>query len=152
MLNYNENELKAAAQRTANAYVKIANTRLGCNLPYPIPVEFDLCEERPKAGGQAHSMPLKIKLNMVMFIDNVREFLNQVVGHEIAHLVVYNRFNHRGLDAEGHGAEWKEVMRKLGLEPLKYHHMDVSKSLEHHKKMKVAKRKSKKREAKGDEE
>ena len=140
-MDYTSSELKAAAQRTANAYARIANKRLGCNLPYPVPVDFDLCEIKPKAAGQAHSMPLKINVNMVIFEDNVQEVLNQVVGHEIAHLVVYDRFNHRGLDADGHGAEWHEAMRKLGLEPLKYHHMDVSKAVAHHKKVKGEARK-----------
>lgn len=52
---------------------------------------------------------------------NKKEFVQQIVGHEVGHLVANECYNHTG-----HGSEWKEVMREMGLRPERCHSLDVS--------------------------
>jgi predicted SprT family Zn-dependent metalloprotease len=129
-----------SAQRVADAYAKIANKRLGCTLPIPVPLSFDLCDTDPKTAGMAHHS-LRVQINMVLFEDNVSHILNETLPHEVGHLVQFNKFDHKGLHVEGHGAEWKEIMRKLGKDPHKYHNLDVTKAIAHHKKVKAENKK-----------
>lgn len=132
---WTDEELMAAARRVANVYTKIANKDLGCNLPIPAKVEFDLCDSNPKTAGMAYH-DLKINLNLILFRDNVKEFLNSVIPHEIGHLVQYDKFESKGCSIQGHGVEWQEIMRKYGKDPMKYHNMDTTKAVEHHKSVK----------------
>jgi len=52
----------------------------------------------------------RIKLNVVLLAQP--HFLPEVVGHELAHLVVFARY---GLDCRPHGPEWRQLMRSSGL-------------------------------------
>ena len=142
--SFTAEQLQEAAQRTANAYADIANKIMGCNIPIPVPLTFDLCDTKPKWAGAAWST-MKIGINMILFEDNVSEMLNNTMPHEIGHLVVYDKFNHKGADTQGHGAEWQEVMRRLGRKPTKTHTLDVTRAVAHYKLRK--KSKSKKVEA-----
>jgi hypothetical protein len=123
-------QLQAAAQRTANAYAEIANQIMGCTLPIPVPLSFDLQNTDPKAAGMAHGT-LRVQINMILFEDNVAHILNETLPHEIGHLVQYNKFDHKGADTQGHGAEWQEIMRRLGKTPHKFHTLDVTRSMAH---------------------
>lgn len=54
---------------------------------------------------------------------NAEQMCAQTVPHELAHIIA-NRLAGRKIS---HGKIWKQVMRTLGVEPLLYHTMDVSK-------------------------
>ena len=133
--HYTPEHLQSAAQRTADAYAEIANLQFGSNLPIPIPLNFDLCHEQPRATGRAnHSM--LIEINMILFQDNIDYILNNTIPHEIGHLVQYDIFELKGADIQGHGAEWKEIMRRFGKAPNKFHKLDVSKAVAFKKSLK----------------
>lgn len=140
MSDYTESELKQAAQRCANVYAKLANQKFGCSIPIPVPINFNLCDTDPKASGMAYRT-IQIGVNMILFEDNLKEILNDTIPHEIAHLVQFLLFDEKGKVVQGHGAEWQEIMKKLGKQPSKYHKLDVSKAIKHYKKVKSEKRK-----------
>jgi SprT protein len=129
---FSDESLIDAAQRVANVYARIANKKFGCNLPIPVPLNFDLADRCPSAAGTANHK-MMIEINMVLFRDNIDHILNETIPHEIAHLIHYDKFDREGALAHGHGAEWREVMRLLGKVPNKFHNLDVSKAIKHFK-------------------
>mgnify|MGYP003577333722 CR=1 FL=1 len=135
MLDYTDQDLMDAAQRTVNVYAKIANKELGANIPIPVPLQFDLCNTDPKTAGIAHS-DMRIKVNMVLLREYPREMLNVVLPHEVSHLAQMSKYDRRGFATQSHGVEWQEIMRRLGKDPQKYHNFDVTNAVEHHKQYK----------------
>ena len=55
----------------------------------------------------------EIKLNPLLGGSNIALF-DEVLCHELAHIAVYELY---GPDAQPHGREWSELMRKAGYEP-----------------------------------
>lgn len=146
---YSDEELQAAAQRVANVYARIVNRKLGCKIPVPVPMRFDLEYESlttARCAGRAHGT-MRMDLNMTIFRDNVQEILNETIPHEMGHLVQFDKFDNNGLHTSGHGVYWQEAMRTMGKDPKRYHKMDVSKAIaafkEHRKKQAKAKAKAK---------
>lgn len=142
MTTYSIEQLKESAQRTANVYAEIANRTMGSKLPIPVFLEFDLQNTAPKAAGCA-TTTMQVNLNMILFEDNVEYILNDTIPHEIAHLVQFDKFNHRGADTQGHGIEWQEISRRFGKTPHKFHTLDTARSIEHFKAQKKAKKPTK---------
>jgi SprT protein len=72
------------------------------------------------SAGIAYYRRYEIALSAVVLVraDQVRETLT----HEYAHLLAFERAGARGA---GHGAEWRQAMRDLGLEPVVHHRYDV---------------------------
>ena len=140
----NNSVLQSSAQRVADAYAEIANRMMGCKLPIPVPLTFDLHNELPKAAGRASGL-MTVEINMILFEDNVSHILNETIPHEIGHLVQYDKF--KGVDIQGHGAEWREIMKRLGKVAHKYHTLDVTRAVVAYKERK----KSKKAKKNGDD-
>lgn len=137
-----------ACQRIANVYARMCNKRFNVNLPIPMHIDFDLCErdmEGAKSAGVATYFQT-IAINDILLREFESHIYNHTIPHEIAHLVVNEKFMHKGAkDVTGHGAEWQQVMRFLGLNPDKYHTLDVTKAVAHYratKKLKKAKAKA----------
>jgi predicted SprT family Zn-dependent metalloprotease len=135
MPNFSHERLQEAAQRVANVYAEIANKEMGCTLPIPVNLSFDLCHHKPKAAGDA-STAMKVRINMILFEDNVEEILNDTIPHEIGHLAQFNKFNLKGVSISDHGAEWKEIMRRLGKIPRQFHKLDTSRAVQFKKDLK----------------
>lgn len=101
-------------------------------------IRYDI---KNRDGGVAISggaLDWTIRLNLILLVENENDkqdendFVWQVVGHEVAHLVQRVVFGFvKTVDGKikkvrSHGPEWKEVMVKLGMKPLKYHKFDTS--------------------------
>lgn len=71
-------------------------------------------------GGLAYLLRNRISLNAGLFNRNKDEFYNNVIPHEIAHLIAYMLYKDRG-----HGEAWRNTMQKLGYSPSRCHSMDV---------------------------
>jgi len=66
----------------------------------------------PASAGKAYFRENEIRLSRVVLTTHSRVY--DTVLHEYAHLAV---FQQHGRSARPHGAEWKAVMRTLGLAP-----------------------------------
>jgi SprT protein len=65
--------------------------------------------QRGKIAGSAHLQKNIIKLNRKLFIQNYDDFLQQVIPHEVAHIICYQQFAR----VKPHGLEWQSVMRSV---------------------------------------
>jgi SprT protein len=101
--------------------------------PFPT-VEYT---QRGTTAGTAYYNKWMIKLNPVLLMENVDDFIKRTVPHELAHLVdfrVYQRHAPEFLSfASGrrakrsvHGETWKYVMRLFGADPSRCHSYDTT--------------------------
>lgn len=81
-------------------------------------------KQRGKIAGCARLQLNELRFNPVLLSDNVDAFLEEVVPHEVCHLLAYTLFG----KVRPHGKEWKSLMLKLfNLKGQTYHQMDVTK-------------------------
>lgn len=144
--------LQHLAQVTANAIARQYNDRYQSKIPVPLPIEFELELTKPKAAGMSRTFPdvskpgitiksQKIELNMTLFRDNPKEFLNVVIPHEIAHLKQqWDDVQNQATSAD-HGYVWQIAMRAMNQVPKAVHNMDTSKAVAAYKAHKAKHRK-----------
>ncbi len=78
---------------------------------------------RGRAAGKAYLLDNQIRLNPVLFVQNEQAFIDDVVPHEVAHLLVFQRYG----KVRPHGAEWQFMMEQvLGVPASTRHQFDVS--------------------------
>lgn len=87
---------------------------------------FTINELKGTTAGQACYKLNKLKVNFVLYKQNKLDYLWNTIGHEVAHLIAYQVFGAAALRRNHHGAEWKLVMRSLGLAPDRCHQYDTS--------------------------
>lgn len=81
--------------------------------------------QKGRAAGTAHLQKNELRFNAFMYQQNPSLFLDTVVPHEIAHILVYQIY---GGNVRPHGKEWRAVMKKVyGLQPDRTHCFDVPK-------------------------
>lgn len=81
-----------------------------------------LFNQRGKAAGTAHLQKNIIKINPVLFINNKEEFFQQVIPHEVAHLITFQLYG----KVRPHGEEWQQVMITVFKRPaLTTHQLDI---------------------------
>ena len=81
-------------------------------------------KQRGKIAGSAHLQKNLIKLNQRLFEDNIDEFVEQVIPHEVAHIICYQLYGR----VKPHGNEWQSIMTSVFQRPAKVtHQLDVSK-------------------------
>ncbi len=90
-------------------------------LAFPLPsLTFN---QRGKVAGTARYISNEIRLNSHLAADNLDYFLEEVIPHEVCHLVAYALFG----KVQPHGKQWKGLMQQLfGLEGKTCHQLDVS--------------------------
>ncbi|WJG11083.1 SprT family zinc-dependent metalloprotease [Aliiglaciecola sp. LCG003] len=114
-------EQKQAARLTVNQFIDLANNSLSIKLNYP-----DLAfNQRGKIAGTAHLHKHLIKLNPVLLKDNEASFHDEVIAHEVAHIVTFHLFG----KVRPHGPEWRHIMQHVFKKPAKTtHKMDTTKT------------------------
>jgi SprT protein len=123
--------IKTAIEASVHHYVDMANEKLGADLSYP-EITYKV---KGGVGGRAYGYR-KVDFNMGLIVDNMSEYLNHVVPHEVAHLVVEKMFGTEYTFTRtgkprrvSHGTKFKMVMRTFGIYRTSYstHNMDTSK-------------------------
>ena len=109
------------------ACIAIANKRYGIDVKFPNVVY----QKRGTTAGTANYRTWTIDLNPVLLVENLDDFIEDTVPHELAHLVtnmVYPHAHKRvyGQKRSPHGSEWQSVMRVLGANPSRCHSYDTS--------------------------
>lgn len=80
--------------------------------------------QRGKIAGCARLQSNELRFNPVLLADNLDAFLQEVVPHEVCHLLAYTLYG----KVRPHGKEWQNLMQNLyGLKGQTYHQMDVAK-------------------------
>lgn len=80
-------------------------------------------EVRGTKAGVAYLQKNEIRFNRTLLLENSHTFIEQVVPHELAHLIVYQVFGR----VKPHGKEWQFVMETLFQLPADTcHQFDVS--------------------------
>lgn len=110
--------LKMQAQRRLKQCHEVAQAHFGRHFVFP-EISFDL---RGMKAGVAYLQQNLLKFNPVLLQENPQEFIQQVVPHELAHLLVYQLYGR----VKPHGKEWQGIMRELfGLPPDTCHQFDI---------------------------
>lgn len=78
-------------------------------------------------GGRYHYPSHNYDFNIKLAVQNPEEYYNQVVPHEVAHHIQFMLFPRSMKKLNGHGTEWKNIMKNVfGVSPDRYHTMDTS--------------------------
>lgn len=97
----------------------IAETKLKRQFPRP-EISFKL---RGKCAGIAHLQLNRLRFNPVLYQENMQAFLEQVVPHEIAHLICYQVYG----KTKPHGQEWQQIMWHIfNVSPKTTHNFDLA--------------------------
>ncbi|MEI2265613.1 SprT family zinc-dependent metalloprotease [Erwinia sp. CGal63] len=97
--------LQQAVMRSLREKLQQANQRLARSYPEPKLVY----QQRGTAAGTAWLESWEIRLNPVLLLENQQAFINEVVPHELAHLLVWKHFGR----VAPHGKEWKWMMESV---------------------------------------
>lgn len=107
-----------AVMRCLRHYLALANRHLETEYSEP-KVTY---RQRGTTAGTAHLTHWEIRLNAVLLVENGQQFIDDVVPHELAHLLVYRQFGR----VSPHGNEWQWMMEKvLGVSATRTHCFDV---------------------------
>ncbi|MFT4940193.1 MAG: SprT protein [Paraglaciecola sp.] len=83
-----------------------------------------LFNQRGKIAGSARLQTHELRFNPILLEDNLQLFIDEVVPHEVCHLLTYQLYGR----VRPHGRQWKTLMNLLfGLNGTTRHSMDVVK-------------------------
>ncbi|HEN3567361.1 SprT family zinc-dependent metalloprotease [Yersinia sp. HM-2024] len=97
--------LQQAVMRCLRHKLQLANQHLGTDYPEP-KINY---HQRGTSAGSAYLQSFEIRLNPVLLLENQQPFIDEVVPHELAHLLVYRQFGR----VPPHGKEWRWMMEHV---------------------------------------
>ncbi|MEQ2018328.1 SprT family zinc-dependent metalloprotease, partial [Photorhabdus bodei] len=97
--------LQQAIMNTLQQKLQQANLYLNRDFPEPT-INY---RQRGTTAGSAYIKNWEIRLNPVLLIENQQTFIDEVVPHELAHLLVYRYFG----KVPPHGKQWRWMMEKV---------------------------------------
>ncbi|CRH30687.1 Protein SprT {ECO:0000255/HAMAP-Rule:MF_00746} [Pantoea ananatis] len=110
--------LQQAVMRALRSGLERANEKLEQHYPEPRLVY----QQRGTAAGTAWLEKWEIRLNPVLLMENQQAFIDEVIPHELAHLLVWKTFGR----VAPHGKEWKWMMETvLGVPARRTHQFEV---------------------------
>ncbi len=99
--------------------IALAEKKLNQSLDMPV-VSF---KQRGKIAGSARYSQWEVRFNPVLLAENPEAFINEVVPHEIAHLLTFKLFGR----VRPHGKEWQTMMTQVfGIPARTTHSFDIS--------------------------
>ena len=79
-------------------------------------------QQRGTTAGSAYCSLWQIRLNARLLLENGQRFIDEVVPHELAHLLVHRHFGR----VEPHGKQWQYMMEKvLNVSANRTHRFDI---------------------------
>lgn len=112
------NDDKKEIQERVIDLIDKTNDKFGLGMAYPT-ITYDL---KGTVAGQAFYYENKLRLNSIALKKYREHFIEQTVGHEVAHLTAFKR---HGGGISPHGTEWKNFMRFFHLPPDRCHTYDL---------------------------
>nr|WP_314263043.1 SprT family zinc-dependent metalloprotease [uncultured Moellerella sp.] len=113
-------QLQISAMRLLREHLLVANQKLEQSFKEPT-LNY---RQRGTTAGSAYLMEWEIRLNSTLLIENGEPFLQEVIPHELAHLLVHRCFGRKNISP--HGKEWKWMMSEiLGVTPQRTHQFSV---------------------------
>lgn len=107
-------ELSYQAKQVMADHIALAEHAFKRSFPLPH-ITFNV---RGKAAGKAYLQLNEIRLNPILFKENKLAFLQEVIPHEVAHLITYQVYGR----VRPHGKEWQGVMESVFKIPAKTTH------------------------------
>lgn len=90
--------------------------------PYPL-IAFN---QKGRTAGVAYLERWEIRLNPILLVENREEFIQEVIPHEYAHLLVFALFG----KVQPHGKEWQMMMTQvMGLPANRTHQFNTDNSV-----------------------
>ena len=110
--------LQQAVMRCLREKLRMANQFFGTDYTEP---EITY-QQRGTSAGSAYLQHWQIRLNPVLLQENQQPFIDEVVPHELAHLLVWKHFGR----VAPHGKEWKWMMENvLGVPARRTHQFEL---------------------------
>ena len=121
----NNKEIYELVQKKVKETVDKLNNKFNFDMKYPM-IYYDV---RGTTGGLAKSASMTVHYNDKLLKENIEDFLETTVPHEVCHIGVYHlcHVNKRSYPKNGHGADWQIMMRVVGVNARKYHTYEVEK-------------------------
>jgi len=82
-------------------------------------------------AGQAWYTKKMLKFNLILASENLTDFFNDTIPHEIAHIYTDKIFPR----STPHGQQWKYIMSTMGFKPVRCHNYDTQTVKKLHNKM-----------------
>ena len=101
--------LQQAVMRCLREKLQLARRHFAVEFPEPSIVY----QQRGTSAGTAWLQSWEIRLNPVLLLENQQPFIDEVVPHELAHLLVFRQFGR----VAPHGREWRWMMESVLLTP-----------------------------------
>ncbi|QIQ22402.1 SprT family zinc-dependent metalloprotease [Zophobihabitans entericus] len=99
-------------------HLAVANEKLNTDYPEPKVVY----RKKGTIAGSAHLTDWLIQINSILLIENEQTFIDEVIPHELAHLLTFKHFG----KVPPHGKEWKWMMNDiLQINPQRTHNFSV---------------------------
>ncbi|GAB1437680.1 SprT family zinc-dependent metalloprotease [Providencia sp.] len=99
--------LQQQVMRTLREKLALAEQKLEQTFPEPS-INY---KQRGTTAGSAYLQEWEIRINPTLLIENTEHFIDEVVLHELAHLLVFKVFGRKGIAP--HGKEWKWMMQHV---------------------------------------
>ncbi|BBG59663.1 SprT-like family [Providencia rustigianii] len=108
--------LQQRVMKTLREKLALAEQKLEQSFPEPT-INY---KQRGTTAGSAYLKDWEIRVNPTLLIENPDDFVDEVIPHELAHLLVYQVFGRKGIAP--HGNEWKWMMQHVLEVPAKRTH------------------------------
>jgi SprT protein len=107
-------KLKQHSIKKAAQCIQLAQSALNMDFALPT-ISFN---QRGKAAGTARLQRWEIRLNSILLQENQQQFIDEVIPHEIAHLITFQIYGR----VKPHGREWQGIMNHVFNLPAKTTH------------------------------
>lgn len=111
--------LQQAVMQCLRENLRLAGQYFNCDFPEPTLTY----RQRGTSAGTAWLEKWEIRINPVLLLANQASFIEEVVPHELAHLLVFRQFGR----VAPHGKEWRWMMSEvLKSDPRRTHEFDLA--------------------------